>query len=182
VRKSRRGYTLIELALVLALLVILAALALPVIESMQAGPRLTAAADTVRANLSQARSKAIEDRRSYRFAVKAGTGEFRVAPDSSDFWADGSAGGGAPADPDEAALVVDGTLPEKVSFDTAGSGGTGGGSDWTTVVTFQADGTAAEDAQVSFHTQGASPATLRLRAATGLITEAALPFPGVAGR
>jgi Tfp pilus assembly protein FimT len=168
-----------ELALVVALLVIVAAVALPVINSMQAGPRLTAATDMVRANLSQARSKAIEDRRGYRFAVKAGTGDFRVAPDSSDFWPDSSASSSSiPTDPDDPATVIDGTLPEKVTFDVSGSGSSqGGGSGWTTVVTFQADGTASEDAQVCFRTQGASPATLRLRATTGLITEAALPVP-----
>jgi prepilin-type N-terminal cleavage/methylation domain-containing protein len=173
VRSPRRGYTLIEIMLVLALLVVLAALALPVLDLFQAGPRLTAATDTVREFLTQARTRAIQDRRPYRFAVKDGSGDFRVAPDSSDFWPD-SPSSSIPALADDAPFVVEGTLPPKVVFDVAGSGAGSGGGDWTAVVTFQADGTASADGQVCFRTAGAAPVTLRLRAATGLIASVPL--------
>src|SRR6516165_5511545 len=96
----RRAFTLFELLLVLALLVILAGLALPSIDAMYADSRVTAAADQVRASWASARAHAIREGRPYRFAIAVNGNGFRVAPDSSEFWGGGdapaAAGGGEP--------------------------------------------------------------------------------------
>jgi hypothetical protein len=157
--------------LVVCLLVVAGALALPTIKSMQAGPRMTAATDLVRARLTDARTRAVEERRAYRFAVKEGTGDFRIAPDSPEFWDDGS-GSGLPAGPGDSPLVVEGSLPETIAFDPTGSNSGSGGGDWTTMVTFQGDGTSGDDAQISLRPQDGAPATLRLQGGTGVITTA----------
>lgn len=173
-RGFRKAFTLFEVILVMGLLVVTAALAIPVARSMYASARVTAAADTVRSHWSQARSRAIEERRAYRFSVKDGTGCFRVAPDSDEFWGDGQGEMGGPGQP----LVLEGTLPETITFCQADAnrvpdGGEGGS--WRTVAVFQPDGTAREDVIIAFGTAGQTPTLLRLRAATGDITSASLP-------
>jgi Tfp pilus assembly protein FimT len=175
VARRRPAYTLIEVILVLTLLVVIGALAIPAIDAMQAGPRLTAATDMVRARLSEARVHAIEERLPYRFAVKNGTGIFRAAPDTSDFWDDGT--GGPAGQGDGSGWVFDGTLPDKVTFTATNDGPGDSGGEWQKVCTFQADGSAMQDAEVIFYTRGATPARLRLRAATGAVTTAALMLP-----
>jgi prepilin-type N-terminal cleavage/methylation domain-containing protein len=169
--KQRPAYTLLEMVLVLALLVVLAAMAYPVIDSMQAGPRLTAATDLIRTKLNDCRTHAIEDRRPYRFAVRDGTGDFKIAPDTIDFWDDGL--GGPSADLDDSAWVIESSLPERVAFSVPNSSG----SDWRTLVTFLADGTAKDDVEVTLQTRGAPATTIRLRATTGSVTTASLPLP-----
>jgi Tfp pilus assembly protein FimT len=167
VRKARLAFTLMETVLVMAILLILAALAFPCIDSLQAGPRLSAATDLVRARLNETRTHAIQDRMPYRFAVKDGTGAFKIAPDTSDYWSDGS----TPAK-DDTAWVFEGSLPERVVFAPSEEGSTSGS--WHTLVTFQADGTAADDVDMTFKTNGAPPTTLRLRGSTGSVTTVAL--------
>jgi Tfp pilus assembly protein FimT len=162
-----------EIVLVLALLVVMGALAIPAIDAMQAGPRLTAATDMVRARLSEARVHAIEQRLPYRFAVKSGTGTFRAAPDTTDFWDDATTGPAGQGD--GSGWTFEGTLPDKVSF-TAPDGASSSG-EWQTITTFQADGSANNDAEVTLHTQGASPATVRVRGTTGAVSTAVIPLP-----
>jgi prepilin-type N-terminal cleavage/methylation domain-containing protein len=171
--RNRSAYTLLEMVLVLTLMVVLAAMAYPVIESMQAGPRLTAATDLLKAKLNDCRTHAIEDRRPYRFAVRDGTGDFKIAPDTSDFWDDGL--GGPSADPDDSSWVIESTLPDKVAFVIADTGG--GSGEWRTLVTYLADGTAKDDVEVTLQTRGAPATTIRLQATTGAITTASLPLP-----
>src|ERR1700756_3400429 len=89
VLQPRRAYTLFELLLVLALLVLLAAIAYPTLDGVLATFRMTEAADMVRANWADARAYAMNEGRSYRFAVISGKGNFRVAPDSPEFWGGG---------------------------------------------------------------------------------------------
>ena len=84
----RRGFTLLEVTLVLAVIVLLAAMAYPSIEAMYASVRLTAAADQVRAAWADARAKAIEDGQPYRFAVMPQGGRYRIAPDGGEFYDD----------------------------------------------------------------------------------------------
>jgi Tfp pilus assembly protein FimT len=170
VRKPRLAFTLMETVLVMAILILIVALAFPAIDAIQAGPRLSAATDLVRARLNEARTHAIQDRMPYRFAVKDGTGLFKIAPDTSDYWSDGSSSA-----KDDTAWVFEGSLPERVVFKTADEGGSDSDS-WHTLVTFQPDGTAADDVEMTFQTNGAPPTTLRLRGSTGSVTTAALTF------
>jgi prepilin-type N-terminal cleavage/methylation domain-containing protein len=168
-RRRRRAFTLLEVILVLALLVILGALAYPSVEGAYAGIRLRAGADALRAALAGARSHAMDECRPYRFCVIPGTGKYRVAPDSSAYW-----GGGdppTPDDPNNPPLVLEASLPKDIAFtmdEGAPSGGEAGG--YMPVVTFLPEGEASDDRQFTLRLPGAKPIIVRLRALTGLVT------------
>ena len=72
---DRRGYTLLELVLVLAVVVMVSAIAYPSLKGMYGHYKMTGAVDSVRAAWAQARAHAIEEGRPYRFAVVPDTGE-----------------------------------------------------------------------------------------------------------
>jgi hypothetical protein len=155
------------------------------------GPyKVNAAVDSVRSAWAQARGRAIEEGRPYRFAVIPGTGYYRVAPDQADFWT----GSASPThDPKDPCLVLEQALPRGVRF-TLGSGGTSAPasrgpaneqgalddgmtppapqppSSYTSPIVFLPDGTAREDAQVQFQVAGAKPMTLSLRGMTGIVS------------
>jgi type II secretory pathway pseudopilin PulG len=98
--RQRTAFTLVEMILVLAVLMVAFAIALPLAETLFRGPSTRAAADTVRAAIAQARTHAMEEGRSYRFGVLPGGVAYRVAPDDDSFWSgsgqgDGSSSGGA---------------------------------------------------------------------------------------
>lgn len=181
--KTRRAYTLFEVILVLVLLATVAILAFPQLDNMGGPFRLTQAADMVRARWAQARAQAINEGRAYRFALVSGKGNFRIAPDSPDYWS----GGEPPADPGSSTppLVLEETLPKGVRFvpiedfqgSSAGPAGDAGvpssGDDhgpWSNAVTFLPDGTASEDKELVFTTTGAQPIVVKLRALTGAAT------------
>ena len=177
---KRGGYTLLELVLVLAVLVMLAGLCYPSIKGMYGHYKLTAAVDTVRAAWAQARAHAIEEGRPYRFAVVPGTGQYRVAPDSPDYWS----GSGPASDTNGQGMVMEKVLPGGVCFATgdgppADSGAppqsdapAGGASpdSYTSPVVFLPDGSARDDAEVIFQVRGAMPTAIRLRGLTGIVT------------
>jgi type II secretory pathway pseudopilin PulG len=77
--------TLLELTLVLALLLILAAATLPSFDALKGNTRQKAAADLIRARLADARAKAVEDGQAYRLAFHQDGTRVRVAPDGPDF-------------------------------------------------------------------------------------------------
>jgi hypothetical protein len=168
--------------LVLVLLVLLAAIAYPSLDSLLGTFRMNAAADMLRANWADARASAMNEGRAYRFAVLPNKGNFRVAPDSPDFWS----GNDPPADdPNNPPLVVDDALPKGVRFATPDSyqsaalyqtgesflpvGSVDPGS-WSTIVTFLPDGTTKEDVEIVFTGGGARPLDIKLRALTGAVT------------
>jgi prepilin-type N-terminal cleavage/methylation domain-containing protein len=171
----RSGYTLIELALVLAVLVIVAALTFPLIEPMLSENNVTASRDMVRARWADARGRALEEGRPYRFAVTEGTGKFRIAPDDDMYWSGSNTGvGGA----DDKPLILEGELPEGVLFTTSASAFSGAtaapapGSDWgLAVAVFLPNGAARDDAQIFFGKAGQRVLGLQLRGLTGSVTE-----------
>ena len=163
-RRSRPAYTLLELVLVLAILVILGAMAYPSVEGAYAGMRLRAGADALRSALAQARAHAMDEGRSYRFAVIPGQGNYRVAPDSSDYWGSGEAP--TPADPNNPPLVLEDKLPKGIVFTL--EDGSAGGSGWVPVVSLDADGTASDDKQFTLRLPGCRPVIVRLRQLTGM--------------
>jgi prepilin-type N-terminal cleavage/methylation domain-containing protein len=189
VRTPRPGYTLFELTLVLALLVLLAAIAYPTMDSLLGTFRMTAAADMVRAYWADARAHAMNEGQAYRFAVVPGKGNFRVAPDSPEFWSGTDTP--SPLDPNNPPLVVDDALPRGVRFSTpdayqsagmdAGDSsspvGSVDSSSWSTIVTFLPDGTTKEDVEIVFTGGGAQPLDVKLRALTGAVTVQPLSGP-----
>jgi prepilin-type N-terminal cleavage/methylation domain-containing protein len=168
----RRGYTLIEIVLVLAVIVIAASLALPYLNPMMDQAKVTAARDLVRARWAETRAHAMGEGRPYRFAVTENTGRFRIAPDDQVYWS----GEGMPDDA-EKPLIVEGQLPDGVVFATSDnafadeSSLPSAGADWDIVVAiYLADGTARDDAELWFGKAGARPLGLHLRGLTGAVT------------
>src|SRR2546423_5988455 len=80
----RRGYSILELLVVMAALIILGAFALPTLFGMRGDTRSKAAADMLKARMNEARSKAMEDGTPYRLAV---SGDLRRAPLAPDTFA-----------------------------------------------------------------------------------------------
>jgi prepilin-type N-terminal cleavage/methylation domain-containing protein len=177
----RRGYTLFEMVIVLALMLIIAGLSIPSIESMYSDSKLQAAVDQVRGAWAGMRSHAISEGQQYRFSVSMNGTDFRAAPDRPEYWG----GGDPPAadDPNNPPLVIQGTLPKGIRFtndandsssaDSApqpptSSASTSGGT-WSTMAVFLPDGTAQQDVEMTLRLpdSGATPISLRLRALTG---------------
>jgi prepilin-type N-terminal cleavage/methylation domain-containing protein len=171
-RSLRSGYTLLEVMLVLAIIVILAAVAYPSVEGMYTGVRLRAGVDGLRGAMMQARAHAMDEAEPYRFAIAPGQGNYRVAPENAGYW--GGSGTPAPADPNRPPFVLEETLPKGTRFTLNGAaGGDSGSTDqggWAPVVTFLADGSATQDVQIAVQAPGVRPLVLRLRAMTGIVT------------
>jgi len=174
---SRNGYTLVELLLVIAIMVLLAALSYPSIEGIYGDVKLNAAADQIRGSWADARTQAIEEGRAYRFAVQ-NDGKYRIAPDTSEHWGGGAtADGVAPNDPEAHPLDVQESLPQGVKFSDNGianSGEPGDSGGWITVVRFLPDGTASTDVEIVFESAGCRPLQLKLRGLNGAVSATTL--------
>jgi len=160
----RRGFTLMELVLVMALMVIAASLIAPVVDSMMNPNQVAASVDAVRSIWMEARGRAMEEGRPYRFSVQENSGKFKIEPDDQDE-------PGA-----EAGASKEGDLPSPCAFVESGeaimgNAGGGGGGEWKSIAIFLPDGTARDDAKVHFGRQGLPTATLKLRALTGTISQ-----------
>ncbi len=173
----RRGFTLLEVTLVMAVMVLLAAMALPSIETMYGDVRLSAAADQVRGRWADARSKAIDEGRPYRFATQP-DGQYKIAPDTADFWSgSGDPTGGEANDSDTPPLVVEESLPQGMKFaDESNSGDSSDAGPWQTAIKFLPDGTASADKTITISADGYRPVQLRVRALTGAVTVETLPM------
>jgi Tfp pilus assembly protein FimT len=177
VRRTRRlGYTLLEITLVIALMVIFLALAAPSLEGLYGEVKTDAAADAYRSALVTARAHAIDEGRPYRVAVVPGTGNYRIAPDAPSFWnGSGESGSDAPAFVKEDVLpggIVFATNEGQAQEDKAPSTDNLGSDSgrWSKPAIFFPDGTALADQQVTFHLEGSRTQVVKLRALTGSVT------------
>jgi len=182
VPRRRRAYTLLEIVLVMALVVIFAAIAVPTISTMYASYKVRAASDTIRAGYAQARSHAIEESRRYRVGVIYGKANYRVAPDAPEYWS----GGTPPSDAQNPAYVLEDALPGGIAFGTPNSPMPDDGDTvlppdsvspgmYTTVAVFESDGTSrgtdGDDVVIILQKPGAGPPlTVYLRGLTGTAT------------
>lgn len=177
----RTGFTILEVLLVLAIMVLLSAITYPSIEAMYGDVRLNAAADQIRARWADARTQAIEEGRPYRFAVQP-DGKYRVAPDTSEFWSGGGTGDGTtPNDTDTPPIDVEEFLPKGVKFSDGGlanAGDPGDSGGWVTVVRFLPDGSTSQDVEIVFEAPGCRPLSLKLRALTGSVSVTSQPAGG----
>lgn len=160
-RKTRSGYSLMEMVVVCAVLVVAGAIAVPVVQTMFTGSRLDAARDAVRTSLSRARQLAVKESQPYRFDIRNNTGFYRIAPE-------GQAEGAG----------MELSLPDEVFF--CCDDDQLGGNDWSTLTVFLPDGSAENNATVSIRTANTAPVTLQLRATTGSVVTAAVRLPGAA--
>ena len=164
---ARRGYTILELLVLLALLVILGAAILPSISGIAGNVRQKAAADLVRARLADARAKAMENNQAHRVSLNDDGTRIRVAPDDPQYAttpADHPAGYQSKVTEDaitkaSAHVVIEANdpVPER------------DGSGWTTVATFLPDGPCREASNVIVEVREKNypPIRIRIRGVTG---------------
>jgi type II secretory pathway pseudopilin PulG len=74
--------------LVLAIIALVAAVAVPSFQAWSQGYRLQQGVDIVRTHWVKARTAAMEEGRPYRFAYDLGSGQYRLAPDDFENWPD----------------------------------------------------------------------------------------------
>jgi len=148
VRTQRNGVSLFEIIVVLAIIAIATAMAVPTVKSLMGDTPVRAAADQVKSRWAEARAKAIEQGKPYRFQVLDST-SFRVAPDD-DFDGDGK---------------MEDTLPRDVTFGTPDN--KAANQDGTASIIFLPDGTTTTDLDLPLNSQGCAPVTLKLNKTTG---------------
>jgi Tfp pilus assembly protein FimT len=178
--RRRPAYTLLEVTLVAFLIAVVMVLAYPSIDGMYGHHRLTAALDEVRGTWAAGRAHAIEEGQPYRFSVVLGKGNFRLAPDSPEYW-DGSGGAQQTSGNGPQPAVITGALPRGVTFANGSGGGNGGPNpdtvlasvsptQYQTLAVFLPDGTARDDVEIRFNVRGAAPAVIKLRSMTGVVS------------
>jgi type II secretion system protein H len=139
----RRGFTLFELVVVLAIVALLAIIVIPSLGGFRGDTRLRAASDQIRGELATAVSRAKEEGRPYRVSLSDDYTRIRRAPDDLNFetvTAMNAPSGESPAvdykfDYVTAQLVTDPTT--NLPLPNAYNG-------WFTVATVQPDGTCRE--------------------------------------
>jgi prepilin-type N-terminal cleavage/methylation domain-containing protein len=171
---KRRGFTLLEISLVLAVIALIAFVSYPSFEAWFQSQKLGEGVDKVRTHWIKARTQAMEEGQPYRFAWEPNSGVYRIAPDDLENWPDlsgaangphlGSTGIGAGA-------MVEASLPEGVHFLV-----TGGAGD---AIIFQPNGTAKilaidgserPETEVVFVDRRNQMRALRIRGLTGVVT------------
>lgn len=180
----RRGVTLIELLLVLAVLVIVAGLAVPNLNAFLEGQRLRKSGDLIHAEWAKARNLSMKTGRLHVFRCKLGLDEYEIRPwYAADDALESSHGAGGTGEPlgGQGDLAVNGIrrLPAGIVFaeglaeDDARSAGvhqamgdsTAGG--WGQPIMFYADGTSST-ARVLLSNRRHQYVRLDLRGLTGL--------------
>lgn len=166
--RRRAGYTLIEMVVVVAVLLIIGGVVLPTLSGLTGDTKVKGAADAVKARLLEARLNAMEQGRPYVFSISPDGLKMRVAPDDS---IEGEVGADGQALP---TLVVNEALPSEITVKLATTntgqtpGTTADGN--TRVATFQPDGTCAEDLITLFVQEGgATGMVVTVRGVSGAV-------------
>jgi prepilin-type N-terminal cleavage/methylation domain-containing protein len=160
----RKGFTLIELVVVMACLIILGAILIPTVMGIQGDSLRTAGVDTVRARMADARASAMGDAIPYRLSVSSDGTQLRVDADD-------------PASVEEGIKIHRSTetLPNGITVKVASEDGVQAVTDaegWTKIATFLHDGTCREDVvEVIIQEPNSSPRILQIRGLTGAIRE-----------
>jgi type II secretory pathway pseudopilin PulG len=159
-----------ELLVVIFILIITSAIAVPVIQAMLDDGRLQGATDMIRAKVAEARANAMETGNPWRVAFIPGTGVIQVAPDDATEWEQ------ADTNLMQRPGLIRQELPQFVYIgagpgDIQGAGATPSpGANWHTIAVYTYDGSAREDSITYFGKYGTPPMAMELRALTGSVT------------
>lgn len=165
-RNRRPGYTLLEMLVVLAVIVMIGAVAIPSISGFYGNSKQRAAADILRTRLAEARAKAMERGTPFRVAINTDKSRIRVAPDTDDF-------SSVTADdpPSYNSLATEDTLDEATVELVAEQGDdrTPGNGGWITVATMRGDGSSKESRStiVAVKQRDFAPIQIQVRGLTG---------------
>jgi prepilin-type N-terminal cleavage/methylation domain-containing protein len=169
----RAGFSLLEVLLVLALLVVLAALVVPALEGPLAGERLRRSADQLRTAWTRARIRAMQSGEIYAFTFDPDAGTYRIAP--LEALQAAPAGPGGDASVRGPAGASTGQLPEDVVFYLGAAADPSGRADspglqadnGAPLIVFYPDGTSST-AEVWLRNETAQAVPVLLRGLTGV--------------
>ena len=178
--RSNTGLTLIEVLLVMAVMVLMAAVAAPILTGTFEAQKLRRAADLVRSDWGRARVQAIRTGQEWAFVYEPSTGRYTIAPYSP--YETPQIPATMPAESQGNFDYGDGLLPVGVRFDDAqvradtrseslGDSGGGGGSSRpaASTILFYPDGT-SQQARLRLVNDRAWYVQLDLRSLTGSAT------------
>jgi prepilin-type N-terminal cleavage/methylation domain-containing protein len=166
----RRGFTLFEMLIVLAIIVVVSALAVPVMHTMLDDAHMTAGADMMRARLADTRANAFETGKPWKLAYLPYSGIFQLAAEDDDEWS------GSDHEPKETPEVIRGELPKDILLAVnrddiaAAQGSPQAAGGWQTLAIFNGAGSARDDGAVYIGKAGYMPLRLRVRGLTGAVT------------
>lgn len=172
----RRGLTLLEVIIAIAIIVVVAALAIPSFDGWFQTQYLLEGVDIIRTDLLRARTRAMEDGQPYRFAWEPGGTSYRIAPDVTDYWPELAGQPGGPlfssaASPGSGGLVFEEQLQHNLRLTPGAEAGVSG-----LYIVFMPDGSARifgdDGSEMPFVDLIVSNArqeqrTIRIRAVTG---------------
>jgi len=161
VGQKRQGYTLLELVLVMVIVAITAAMAVPVVDGMFTGSQLHVAGDLVKSRLNEMRNRAREEGRPYKLTILDNGHAFRIEPVGDC--------AGVPN------IQTDDELPKDIVFrlqDCLAIVNDNGesSSNPTMEVIVEANGTAPSDYEISLGAGNGLPVVVSVRGATGAIS------------
>ncbi|QEL18798.1 pilus assembly FimT family protein [Limnoglobus roseus] len=160
---ARPGFTLIEILVVIAMLVILGAVLVPSMSGLGRDTKTKAAADLVQSCIADGRGKAIETGLNYRFAISSDGNRVRVAPEVLDTQGQvPDSAGGVPS-------VREDNLPTGVTIVTIDEDPPSPDANgWIVLATILNDGTCREDlVELKISEASVQPLGVRIRGLTG---------------
>jgi prepilin-type N-terminal cleavage/methylation domain-containing protein len=191
----RRGFTLIELMVVMVVIIIMGAVLMPTITGFYGNSRQKATADMIQSRIREARAKAMETGTWYRLAISPDNRRIRLGPDCQDF--DSLTPGDAHS---PYAQVIEQEFEKGVTAEVTGSdksqssnaalyqseGASGLGSaqsgqpsTWTTIMTFGPEGICREGlVTVSVKENDATPISIQVRGIVGSSSIVPTPHKG----
>ena len=179
-RVRRRGFTILEILVVMAIILLLGAILLPAVAGLWGDNRTKASANMLQARLADARSYAISQGRPYQVLASSDGKQVQVAPDPAE--PPEQIGSETPP-PDYGATS---TFPTPVTITPIYTGGDSAPSStmsgWTRLITFLPDGTCREDAmEVHLSEPDGTPLVVKVRGLTGDVAVNPLKTDGNSG-
>lgn len=176
----RSGYTLFELIMIIAVLIILGSLVIPTLTGTYSNTRQKSAADLIRARIVEGRAKAMEQGMWYRFAINQDKTRIRLAPDAgingTDF---GSLTPGESDTPD--AQVIEDKLDHataELQIDPNDTTRSSPDGEWATVMTIGPEGICKEsDTSILVKEEKFHPIEIRIRGIAASAAVVGMPPP-----